>query len=221
MIRFNLLLACVLAAALVGCVSKKQQSENIRQGIISLTEEECLSILRSHDVQFEQLNDIEDVQTAIRVNSPLGGVIVEYQWNSETHSIMDCRLAVALLAWAPTLRRFGITRLRHLRVYSPGVLITKSGRTSSHAWALAIDAAYFERENAPNLKVERDWTDSEKGVAPCPPREWESANLHILRTLVCEAAENGLFQIILTPHYNAAHYNHLHLEVSPKRPFVR
>jgi hypothetical protein len=221
MTKFNLLLACVLAAVLVGCVSKKQQSENIRQGIVSLTEEECLSILHSHDVQFEQLNDIKDVQTAIRLNSPLGGVIVEYQWNSEIHSIMDCRLAVALLAWAPTLRRFGITRLRHLRIYSPGALIAKSGRTSSHAWALAIDAAYFERENAPNLEVERDWTDRERGVAPCPPRKWESANLHILRTLVCEAAENGLFQIILTPHYNAAHYNHLHLELSPKPPFVR
>ena len=36
-----------------------------------------------------------------------------------------------------------------------------------------------------------------------------------LRSIVCEAADQRLFTVILTPNYNRAHANHFHLEVTP------
>jgi hypothetical protein len=32
---------------------------------------------------------------------------------------------------------------------------------------------------------------------------------------VCEAVERDLFQVVLTPHYDRAHQNHVHLELVP------
>ena len=41
-----------------------------------------------------------------------------------------------------------------------------------------------------------------------------------MRSLVCDAAEQKLFQLVLTPHYNDAHANHIHLEVADARDQV-
>jgi len=38
----------------------------------------------------------------------------------------------------------------------------------------------------------------------------------VLREITCKTAELDLFQVILTPHYNRAHHNHLHLELDWK-----
>jgi hypothetical protein len=36
-----------------------------------------------------------------------------------------------------------------------------------------------------------------------------------LRSIVCEAADQHIFTSMLTPNYDRAHENHLHLEVTP------
>jgi hypothetical protein len=36
-----------------------------------------------------------------------------------------------------------------------------------------------------------------------------------MRKLVCDAARAGLFQTVITPHYNDAHRDHVHLEIDP------
>jgi hypothetical protein len=33
---------------------------------------------------------------------------------------------------------------------------------------------------------------------------------------VCQAVENSLFQVVLTPHHDRAHENHVHLELKPE-----
>ncbi len=37
-----------------------------------------------------------------------------------------------------------------------------------------------------------------------------------LRSLVCEANDQGVFTYVLTPNYNAAHYDHFHMEIRPQ-----
>jgi hypothetical protein len=37
-----------------------------------------------------------------------------------------------------------------------------------------------------------------------------------LRSVTCSAADRKLFQVVLTPHYNHAHANHVHLEIKPE-----
>jgi hypothetical protein len=38
----------------------------------------------------------------------------------------------------------------------------------------------------------------------------------LLRGVTCAAADRKLFQVVLTPHYNKAHENHVHLELKPE-----
>jgi hypothetical protein len=37
----------------------------------------------------------------------------------------------------------------------------------------------------------------------------------MLREVVCAAAASDLFQVVLTPHHDEHHQNHVHLEVRP------
>jgi hypothetical protein len=39
----------------------------------------------------------------------------------------------------------------------------------------------------------------------------------ILRALVCQLVGSGLFRVVLTPDFDADHYNHFHLEARPWR----
>jgi hypothetical protein len=38
----------------------------------------------------------------------------------------------------------------------------------------------------------------------------------LLRSVVCEAIDSQLFQVVLTPHHDRAHENHVHLELKPE-----
>jgi hypothetical protein len=57
-------------------------------------------------------------------------------------------------------------------------------------------------------------TGDEAHRPAAPPGE-ENVNQRTLRSLVCSAARQELFQVILTPHHDRAHRNHVHLELRP------
>ena len=50
--------------------------------------------------------------------------------------------------------------------------------------------------------------------ASCPTGTARPSRL--LRGLVCQAVERSLFQVVLTPHHDRAHGNHVHLELKPE-----
>src|SRR5690606_30084708 len=118
----------------------------------------CVAYLESRDVAFETLDpaEIEGVGIPIRLVGPLDGVLIQFTNRSELHEILDCRLAVALLAWAPSLRAAGITAIRHLSTYRPGARVGGSGRPSGHAHALAIDVAQMDRGDE-HLSILEAW----------------------------------------------------------------
>jgi hypothetical protein len=69
------------------------------------------------------------------------------------------------------------------------------------------------------LEVERDFNGA-IGATTCgararqpKPATVEARELH---AIVCEAADARIFTSMLTPHYDRAHCNHLHLELTPK-----
>lgn len=86
-----------------------------------------------------------------------------------------------------------------------------------HGGALAIDVGTFVLADGRKVRVERDF-HGRIGARTCgtgtgPTRKTDEAVA--LREIVCEAADARLFNVELTPDYNHAHYNHLHLEVTP------
>ena len=156
------------------------------------------------------------VHWPIRLTGPVAGVIFEPGDPNETFAVLDCRLAIVLHEWAKDLWRAGVRRVGYYSMYRPGARINGGPRVSGHAHGLAIDAARFTLKNGAVLNVLENWESRDRGEAPCPLREDESGGSRTLRAITCSAADRNLFQVVLTPHYNSAHDNHVHLEIKPE-----
>jgi hypothetical protein len=176
----------------------------------------CYAALERRGVRFERLprSGLNGIKMPIRLLSKLGGIDVVPS-GSQRHSVLDCRLALALLSWAPSMRKAGVVRLEHLSIYRPGAHIRGGPRISGHAYALAIDAARFHMRDGRVLDVLNDWEDRDRGDAPCLVRSKESRDARLIRRVVCDAVAHDLFQVVLTPHYDHAHRNHIHMELKP------
>lgn len=178
----------------------------------------CYAQLAQAGVAFDALpvEAARGVAMPARLRGPVGGITIAPRERSPVHEVLDCRLALRLLAWAPMLRAAGVRRLEHYSVFRPGARTPRKGRVSGHARGLAIDAARFLLEDGEVVDVLTDWEERERGAAPCPARAEESWPSRLLRSVVCGAVERHLFQVVLTPHHDAAHGNHVHLELKPE-----
>jgi hypothetical protein len=74
------------------------------------------------------------------------------------------------------------------------------GNWSQHAFANAVDVAGFRLADGQRITVARNWKDKAGG-----------AFLHRVRDGACD-----LFSTTLSPDYNAAHRDHLHLDEAPR-----
>jgi hypothetical protein len=185
--------------------------------IAALAPEDCLGLLERAAVTFESVPEDEapSVAVPVYVRAPLLGVSFGPTNGDAEHGMLDCRLAVALYAWAQVLAEHGVVKVEHYSTYRPGARVRGSGKSSGHAHALAIDAARFHMIDGRVLDVDADWSDRERGGNPCPPRQDEPPASRVLRDVVCAAVDRDLFQVVLTPHYDRAHQNHVHLELVP------
>lgn len=177
----------------------------------------CYSALREANVPFERVREATPgVRWPVRLKGPVRGVLfAPLEKGDRMHAVLDCRLALTLVSWAKDLRRARVRKLEYYSMYRPGARIAGSGSVSGHAHAMAIDAARFELDNGDELSVLDDWEGRRRGEDPCPVRRDERRGSRTLRTVLCNAVERKLFEVVLTPHYNKAHANHLHLERKP------
>ncbi len=161
------------------------------------------------------------VSQPIRLIGPVRGVHIRpvgrvQRGSTSVHDILDCRLALALHDFAAVLAAHSVSEIRHLSMYRPGAKIRSSGRPSQHGSALAIDIGQIVFTNGTHLDVEDHWNGG-IGSAVCgegsaPTHRTEAA--YALRSIICHAAEQRLFNVILTPNYNRAHFNHFHLDIN-------
>jgi len=120
--------------------------------------------------------------------------------------VTSCPVAAALLLWQQRIiepaarRRFGtsVRRIDHAGSYSCRRLYGRDeGPFSQHATADAIDITGFQLTDGRRISVLRDW----------PRASAEAAFLREARDGACD-----LFATVLSPDYNAAHRDHLHLD---------
>lgn len=125
-------------------------------------------------------------------------------------SNMQCPLSVAVYLWQREVdvlaqKHFGqpLTKIHHYGSYScRRQRGNGSGRWSEHAFANAWDVAAFELEDGTMIQIVNHWDGPRK-----------KANfLREVRDAAC-----GLFQVTLSPDYNAAHADHFHLDMGPTR----
>lgn len=116
-----------------------------------------------------------------------------------------CPVAAALAMWEwnvvqPAAQaRFGsqVAAIEHFGSYNCRRIAGRDSRTwSEHATAGAIDVSGFRLADGTRITVARDWRDDRRG-----------AFLREVRDGACK-----LFATTLSPDYNAAHADHLHLD---------
>ncbi|WP_424813674.1 extensin family protein [Roseococcus sp. YIM B11640] len=117
---------------------------------------------------------------------------------SPSTPIVTCPVAAAWVLYERNvLLPAGITGVAHLGTHAcRNVNHAASGRRSQHATANAIDIAGFTRAGG-------EWR-----VA----RDWDQPGLRALRDGACRS-----FNAVLSPDYNAAHRDHLHLDMGRAR----
>jgi hypothetical protein len=127
--------------------------------IASLHPDECRRLLNRAGVRFESVPDdaAPHVAEPLYLLSPLEGVSFGPKNGISLHGMVDCRLAVALLAWAPSLQEVGVVKVEHYSTYRPGARVRASHKSSGHARAMAIDAARFHLRDGSVLDVDLDW----------------------------------------------------------------
>ncbi len=122
---------------------------------------------------------------------------------------MRCGLARAFTGWArnavaPAARQIlgsDLVRIESYGSYACRNVVgnrASAGRRSGHAIANAVDIAGFVLADGRRVRVEGGWQSGD----PQERRFWETVHQSACKR----------FGTVLSPDYNAAHYNHLHLE---------
>jgi hypothetical protein len=181
----------------------------------------CAKALALRGVPFAYGPATRGVNAPIRLTGKIRGVDFHAeplrQRATSPFEILDCRLALALDDLAVVLTKYDIVETVHMSMYRPpGGPLLRSGKHSQHEIGMAIDIGHFVRRDGTKLVVESDWhgdigddTCGDDGQ-PHPPTE----RAKTLRSILCKAADERMFNLYLTPNYNTRHKNHFHLEVT-------
>ncbi|MDP3659794.1 extensin family protein [Phenylobacterium sp.] len=163
----------------------------------------CRAVMREGGVIFseepERSEGFCSTHDAVRL---LSGAIAL----SPAAPVMTCRQALAYVFWSrhsvqPAARSLlgePVARIEHYGTYACRNVYGRSqGRPSEHATANALDVAAFRTASGRRLTVSGDFRDEAKN----------GAFLRAARDGACR-----WFRAVLSPDYNAAHRDHLHLD---------
>ena len=122
---------------------------------------------------------------------------------------MQCPLSVATFLWMREIDRLarerygeGLAAVHHMGTYScRRQRGNGSGRWSEHAFANAWDIGAFELADGRLIRVVTDWDGDDAD---------HRAFLRDARVQACR-----VFNVVLSPDYNAAHADHFHVDMGP------
>jgi hypothetical protein len=205
----------------------------------NLTPSQCRAKLAQstgHEA-FASLGARNGIALPMQVVGPVLGIDFKVPPKKSAYGNLDCRQALLWLHLAPVLSEHGVVGIAIDNFYRNRARV-KPGRKSQHAYGLAADvtAVIFGGEALPEesktgaslpsgagrADVERDFLGKlgepvcgpEARIVPAADSDAEQiARAVRLRNLVCDLARRGAFHHILTPNYNLAHRNHLHLDI--------
>jgi hypothetical protein len=160
------------------------------------------------------------IATPVRLDGPLHGIRFVAPGKRSVYGKLDCRLALALDEMAKIFEGHEVTEIHVDNMYRPAARLPRQSKRkprkrSQHSYGLAADLVRLKLRDGSVLVVESDW-HGEIGTPACGPdaevRDPTDQAI-LLRNIVCGLAREGLFHHILTPNYDAAHRDHLHLDI--------
>jgi hypothetical protein len=191
---------------------------HVAHEIAALSDRACVRALRRAGVPFEPSAVAQrGIAQPIFVTGPIGSVTFRAGGRRTVRELMDCRLAVALFRWSRMLRALSVREVLHMSTYRPPTEAEAARNPVQirHMGGMAIDAGTFVLDDGTALSVLEDFHGRlHRPVCGPDARVPRHEAARRLRTLACDSARRGFFHVVLTPHFNIPHRNHLHLEVS-------
>ncbi len=176
----------------------------------SSTKPVCLRALDDLGVRYDRV-DREGIELGVRVRGDIGGV--EYAAYHDADLVLDCSLVYSLARAGAVLRAHGIERATYSSAYDRRN-IRGSNRPSSHSFGLAIDVHEYDGDRPGLLRVEDDYEQGLGSDEDCLGRPLTEGGA-ILRSVHCRLEHSELFRFILSPDFDAHHFNHFHIEAEP------
>lgn len=177
--------------------------------------EACMQVLREAGVEVERASDRDDggfcvVRGAVRIT---GGAVTPL---APGGLVMQCPLAVRYVIWDRQVLRpaaeatfgTGVSRVETYGSYACRRIYNSDDpgqRPSEHARANALDVAAVRLDDGRTVSVAGDWEGAGRSGAE------GAAFLRRVRDGACR-----VFATVLTPDYNEAHRDHLHLDGAPR-----
>ncbi len=190
----------------------------------NLTNEEALAELKARGVPFAPLTTAQPgVRLPGRLTGRLHGVWIhsvlpEEQRATTPFEILDGRLALALDDFSKILARHDVVEVVHFTMYRPARTTPddKNAPQFRHPGGLAIDVGAMKKRSGHWLAVGPHWPSLIGGkTCGAGARSLLARRGRELMSIVCEASDQRIFTYTLTPHFNQAHADHLHMEIKP------
>jgi hypothetical protein len=169
----------------------------------------CLDALDDLGVRYERVSR-KGIRTGVEVKSDLGGV--EYRGYDKAPLVLDCSLVYSLAVSGRFLAAAGIVSVTYSSSYQRRN-IRGTNRPSKHSYGLAIDVHTLHTEDE-TFSVTDDYEQGLGDNVDCIGEPLTKTGA-VLRRINCQLVRSELFRIVLTPDYDAGHYNHFHIEALP------
>ena len=188
----------------------------------------CRDWLDLYGLTYESAGTQQGVEDPLKLTVPVNGLAWRYV-DSETarpsFPVVDCSLALSLAQAAPHLRDRGIVEVADIGVYNyrcigDGTPPNCPNGMSQHAYAKAIDIAGLTDEAGTYYSVNDDWVIDPDAEPTCDAPTEAGADDFLHRT-ICELKTAGVWNIVLTPNYNADHRNHFHVDLTPDADYIQ
>lgn len=168
----------------------------------------CLDELTARGVPYRPVQR-RDIALAVEITGPVGGVELRYR----QPLVIDCSLAVSMDEAGRYLRALGVATV-HIASAHSRRNVRGTTRLSKHSFGLALDVPSFEGQELGQVRVDQDYEQGLGDAVDCVGAPVTPGGA-VLRVALCQLVRSGLFHLVLSPDYDDAHHDHLHLEVLP------
>jgi len=187
---------------------------------------DCKAALAFYGVTFTEGPTSPGVDDPVTAQIPIAGLSFRVLGGANPREKLfgDCSIVRSLAEAAPILKARDIVEVSDLGVYNyrcigGGTPPNCPNGISQHAYAKAIDLAGFTTAAGDFFSVNDDWVidpDAEETcMAPAEPGKDQ-----FLHELICALKAAKVWNIVLTPNYNADHRNHFHVDLTPDSDFI-
>jgi Extensin-like protein C-terminus len=181
--------------------------------------ETCLDWLDLYQLDYTVGPDNKGIADPVTVKTPVNGVGYRYNGSEEPRKTVygDCTLLKSLAEAAPILRDHDIVEFVDIGIYNYRCIdqskTPPNCTLSQHASATAIDIASFMTSDGTKYSVLTDWLIDPATTTCTATTDGEKDTF--LHEVICALKAADIWNIVLTPNYNAAHRNHFHVDLTP------